>query len=207
MVRSCLLGYPRNLRSGSFDDDLLLLLNQRQPWSMENSKLAICIMHDEVVMKTLFIVVKEDVHDTPPSSLYLEKIEDAAAFFLGGQQIAIKRLSKSSKQGILRDGKQIAVKRLSKSSKQGANEFKNEVLLIAKLQHRNLTTLSLKLKGTTAYTKYSIINHIYNASLSQWGHLSKGNKCMFIEDFTILKSFGVQCHACRGPKAQSLAAG
>uniref|UniRef100_A0A3N7FBU8 Receptor-like serine/threonine-protein kinase n=1 Tax=Populus trichocarpa TaxID=3694 RepID=A0A3N7FBU8_POPTR len=97
-----------------------------------------CIRRRKFRMNDNFKDVRKEDMEFP--IFYLSTVANATGNFSSRNKLGEGGFGPVYK-GILAEGQEIAVKRLSKSSGQGLNEFKNEVILIAKLQHRNLVKL------------------------------------------------------------------
>ncbi|XVF86604.1 hypothetical protein PTKIN_Ptkin18bG0055700 [Pterospermum kingtungense] len=83
---------------------------------------------------------KKDGHDDQLDVFSFESIAIATNYFSVGNKLGEGGFGPVYK-GKLLDGREIAVKRLSSRSGQGLLEFKNEAILIARLQHTNLVRL------------------------------------------------------------------
>ncbi|KFK29234.1 hypothetical protein AALP_AA7G107000 [Arabis alpina] len=83
---------------------------------------------------------KKEEEDLEFPFLDLDLIAEATNGFSDGNKLGQGGFGPVYK-GTLACGQEIAVKRLSRTSKQGIEEFKNEIKLIATLQHRNLVKI------------------------------------------------------------------
>ncbi|KAL2484043.1 Cysteine-rich receptor-like protein kinase 11 [Forsythia ovata] len=102
-------------------------------------------------------------------------------------------------KGKLPSGKEIAVKMLSMNSGQGDLEFKNEVVLVARLQHRNLVRLlGFSLKGSERLLIYEFVDN------GSFDHFLFGNILFEVYNISYNK-LATHCHmpnwTCRSNQA------
>ncbi|KAL9236661.1 hypothetical protein vseg_011301 [Gypsophila vaccaria] len=100
----------------------------------------ICLLLRKKMKHSLAKFNKEDIETLQSLQYTLAALKAATKDFSEDNKLGEGGFGDVYK-GMLPDGKEIAVKRLSKNAAQGDVEFKNEILILAKLQHRNLVRL------------------------------------------------------------------
>ncbi|OAO99923.1 hypothetical protein AXX17_AT4G26940 [Arabidopsis thaliana] len=99
----------------------------------------------------------DDITTVESLQLNYKMIRDATNKFSENNKIGQGGFGEVYK-GTFSNGTEVAVKRLSKSSGQGHTEFKNEVVVVAKLQHKNLVRLlGFSLEGEERLLVYEYV--------------------------------------------------
>ncbi|KAM0952316.1 putative protein kinase RLK-Pelle-DLSV family [Dioscorea sansibarensis] len=105
------------------------------------STICICFWKRRRLAKEIpYLTDPEQITSVESILFDLSTLRDATANFSNENKLGEGGFGAVYK-GILPDGREIAVKRLSSGSGQGIGELKNELVLVAKLQHRNLVRI------------------------------------------------------------------